>query len=293
MLIDGVFSGGGMKGYALIGAYQVLEKQGFTMKNTAGTSAGSIIAALIAAGYTGKEMEDLFLPLDGKSLLDERKGTGLPFVKWLLLYWRLGLYKGDALEAWIAKLLAAKGILTFADLPKGSLRIIASDITNGKIVVLPDELDNYGIHGLLFPVAKAVRMSCSIPYFFEPINIGTRKKRIYMVDGGVLSNFPMWLFDHEEGKKTRPVIGIRLNGNKEEMPPRDIRDAIGMFRSLFESMKDAHDNRYISRRHEKNIIFIPSDHIPSTEFNLSLDDRIKLIDLGRVSANSFLAAWSY
>ncbi|WP_050615740.1 patatin-like phospholipase family protein [Bacillus testis] len=292
MDIDGVFSGGGMKAYGLIGAYQVFEEKGLELRNAAGTSAGSIIAALALAGYSGKEMEELFLPLDGGRLLDERFGTNNPLLKWLLLYWRLGLYKGDALEAWIARLLAAKGIITFADLPGGSLRIVASDITNGKIVVLPDELENYGIQGQVYPVAKAVRISCSIPYFFEPVNIGTKRKPIFLVDGGVLSNFPMWLFDRGDKKPIRPVIGVRLNGNKEEIPPREIKNAVSMFRSLFEAMKDAHDNRYISRKHEKNIIFISSDHIPSTEFDLPLEDRLKLVELGRYSAESFLKKWA-
>ena len=56
--IDGVFSGGGMKGFALVGAYQVLEEKGYQFKRVAGTSAGAILACFIAAGYTGKEIEE-------------------------------------------------------------------------------------------------------------------------------------------------------------------------------------------------------------------------------------------
>ena len=50
MIIDGVFSGGGIKGFAMIGALEVLEERGFAIKRSAGTSAGSIIASFIAAG---------------------------------------------------------------------------------------------------------------------------------------------------------------------------------------------------------------------------------------------------
>ncbi|MER2091063.1 MAG: patatin-like phospholipase family protein, partial [Sporosarcina sp.] len=57
MWIDGVFSGGGLKGFALVGAYQVLEEKGYQFKRVAGTSAGSILASFIAAGYTAKEIE--------------------------------------------------------------------------------------------------------------------------------------------------------------------------------------------------------------------------------------------
>ncbi|WP_042346006.1 patatin-like phospholipase family protein [Bacillus massiliigorillae] len=293
MIIDGVFSGGGMKGYALVGAYQVLEEKGFVFQRTAGTSAGSIIAAFIIAGYTGKEIEEIMMEMNTEILLDERIGGNLPFAKWLLLYWKLGLYKGDKLEEWIAEKLAAKGIYTFSDLPLHSFRIIASDVTNGVIMVLPDDLNKYKIDIATFPIAKAVRMSCSIPYFFEPVKLNSRKPYTYIVDGGVLSNFPMWLFDQENVKKTRPVIGVKLSENKEELPPRKIDNAIEMFGALFETMKDAHDNRYISRKHEKNIIFIPTKNVSATEFDLSSKKKRDLIELGRMSAQIFLRSWAY
>ena len=59
----------------------------------------------------------------------------------------------------------AKGIRTFADLPPGKLLITASDISDGTILVLPDDIRRFGIDPNTFEVAKAVRMSCSIPYF--------------------------------------------------------------------------------------------------------------------------------
>ena len=99
MFIDGVFSGGGIKGFALIGAYQAIEARGFVFKRLAGTSAGSLIASLIAAGYTSHEIINLMEELDLGDFLDERKTPlNTPLTKWLLLYWRLGLYKGDMLE---------------------------------------------------------------------------------------------------------------------------------------------------------------------------------------------------
>lgn len=58
---------------------------------------------------------------------------------------------------------------TFADLPPGKLRIIASDITNGRILVLPEDIKRFGINPSSLEVAKAIRMSTSIPYFFDPV----------------------------------------------------------------------------------------------------------------------------
>ncbi|MCA1030705.1 patatin-like phospholipase family protein [Bacillus timonensis] len=294
MYIDGVFSGGGIKGFALIGAYKALEEKGLKFKHLAGTSAGSIIAALIAAGYTSDEISTLIEEIDLRTFLDERR-TYLPgpISKWILLYWRLGLYKGDKMESWIANKLADKGIKTFRDLPPNSLRVIASDLTNGKMLVLPNDLIRYGISPESFSVAKAIRMSCSLPYFFEPVKLPTNVGKNIVVDGGVLSNFPIWLFDEVNGPKKRPVLGIKLSPKSQEMHKNNIKNAIDMFEALFDTMKNAHDARHISHRHEKDIIFIPVKSGLTTEFNISGEAKQALIELGRQKATNFLKKWTY
>jgi NTE family protein len=295
MYIDGVFSGGGIKGFALIGALEIIEQKGFRFERVAGTSAGSIVAGFSAAGYTSSEMFDLMNELDLKKLLDARR-TLLPFsaAKWLLLYWRLGLYKGHELEKWIAEKLAARGIRTFGDLAPQKLRVIASDLTNGRLVVLPDDLMSYGIDPGRFSVAKAIRMSCSLPYFFEPVKLKSYEgETSVVVDGGVLSNFPMWLFDKENVKKLRPVLGIKLSHDVLNREKNKINNAIQLYEALFETMKDAHDARYISRKHAKNIIFVPTEGIVSTEFGLTAERKEELLELGRQSARKFFSQWTY
>ncbi len=293
MIIDGVFSGGGIKGFALVGGLQVLEENGYKFQRTAGTSAGSILAALVTAGYTGKEIEQFLREMNISDLLDRRHGwLQRPMLKWLLLYWKLGLYKGDALEAWIAEKLAAKGVVTFRDIPSDSLSIIASDITNGKLVVLPNDLQNYGIDPLSFSVAKAVRMSCSVPYFFEPVKIKVGHQTNIFVDGSVLSNFPMWLFNKDYVRRERPVIGLKLQGD-EKAKPHEVDNAVEMFTALFKTMISAHDSRYISKKHVDNIIFIPMKGISSLDFNMNEEQRDELIQRGRVYTTNFLKSWNH
>lgn len=294
MDIDGVFSGGGIKGVALIGAYEVLEEKGFTFKRMAGTSAGAIIAALIAAGYSSREMADMMKELDLNEFLDQRK-TLLPFhlAKWLLLYFRMGLYRGDLLEDWLGKKLAKKGIYTFKDMPPETLKVIASDLSTGRMLVLPDDLEQYGIPKETFPVSRAIRMSCSIPYFFEPIKLRSLSGTNIVVDGGILSNFPIWLFQKEEQKQLRPVVGIKLSHSIEHQPKRKIKNGFQLFESLFHTMKDAHDARYISRRHERNIIFIPTEETFAAEFTINDEKKEALLKKGRLRAEQFLKSWSY
>lgn len=295
MVIDGVLSGGGIKGFALIGAYQAIEHNGFKFKRLAGTSAGSIISAFIIAGYTADEILEMMDEVDLKMFLDERRSF-FPFslTKWISLYWNLGLYKGAKLEEWLLAKLKNKGISTFADIPAGSLRIIASDLTNGRLIVLPDDLQQYGINPESFSVARAVRMSCSLPYFFEPVRLATLTGSNIVVDGGVLSNFPIWLFyQSKKPYKKRPVLGIKLSSNDKERPKRKIQNAIDMYGALFETMKDAHDSRHISSRHEKDIVFLPVDQIVSTELDLNEEKKLALIELGRSRTNEFLKSWTF
>lgn len=294
MYIDGVFSGGGIKGFALIGACEELENKGLRFARVAGTSAGSIVAALIAAGYTSKEIYQLLDELDLSKLLDSRKTfIPFPFAKWLFVYWKLGLYKGNELEKWICEKLEAKGLRTFADLPPHALRVIGSDLSNGQMIVFPDDLQKYGISPGSFPIAKAIRISCSIPYFFEPVKMRSMNGVNVLVDGGVLSNFPMWLFDKDNGQKIRPVLGIKLSASDYEHKKHKITNAIQLFGALFETMKDAHDSRYISKKHVKNIIFIPTEGVLSMEFHLTEESKRELYNLGREKAKQFLKTWGY
>lgn len=294
MKIDGVFSGGGIKGFAILGAYEEIESRGFQFVRLAATSAGSIIAALIVAGYTSKEIYQLVDEFDLPKMLDTRK-TIIPFsiAKWLLVYWKLGLYKGNELEKWMKEKLEAKGLRTFSDLPPDALRVIASDLSNGQLVVLPDDLEKFGINPRSFPIAKAIRMSCSIPYFYEPVKLRSNDGVNVIVDGGVLSNFPMWLFDTDTEKKVRPVLGIKTSPSEYEHEKHQIKNGIQLFGAIFETMKDAHDQRYISKKHVDNIIFIKAEGVSLTEFSITDEKKQKLFEIGRNYAKKFLDKWTY
>jgi NTE family protein len=295
--VDAVFAGGGVKAFAFVGAVEAAEERKLSFTRIAGTSAGAIIAALLMAGYTSKELHRLLDQLDVVKMKDERMSfLPLPVAKWINLYFRLGLYKGDQLEAWLQDVLAEKGIRRFADLPSGSLRVIVSDITQGRMVVLPDDLPKYKYDPGAFSVAKAIRMSCSIPYFFEPVKLNDRsvkKKLFYMVDGGLLSNFPMWLFkDGSQGGWRRPVIGFQLAPRLDERPPAVINNAVDMYKALFETMTSAHDIRYISEKHAKNVVFIPVEDIKSTDFSLTTEEKQHMVQLGREKTTAFLSTWT-
>src|SRR5699024_5327361 len=133
-------------------------------------------------------------------------------------YFRMGLNKGDKLENWLYDRLAYKGVYTFGDLRSNQLKVVASDLSLGKMIVIPDDLERiYGIPANYFPVSKAVRMSAGFPYFFMPKKLpGKSKSKSIIVDGGLLSNFPLWLFENNDAVMKRPVLGIKLSANSQE-----------------------------------------------------------------------------
>lgn len=293
MKIDCVFSGGGVKAFAFLGALESINHKGFHIERVAGTSAGSIIASLLAANYTVDEINDMFKKINLKKFLDPPLLTEkIPFSKWILLYFRMGLYKGDLFEHWLHKVLKAKGIETFQDIKKGYLKIVVSDISEGKLVVIPDDLERiYRIDPNIFKVATAVRMSASFPYFFMPKTIFHQMdKKSYIVDGGLLSNFPLWVF-RENNQDARPVLGLTLSDSPEHTHPQHIKNALDMLQAIFQAMLKAHDARYISRSMEDNIVFIPVKHVKTMDVKISDEDRETLIQLGKDKTEEFLQFW--
>src|SRR5690625_6736681 len=90
MNIDCVFSGGGVKAFAFIGALQSLKSNDYKIERVAGTSAGAIIASLVAAGYSEDEIYLLLNNLQLKQFLDlPYISKTIPFSKWLLLYFKM------------------------------------------------------------------------------------------------------------------------------------------------------------------------------------------------------------
>jgi NTE family protein len=314
--IDLVSEGGGVKGIGLAGAYSVLEERGYKPQNLAGTSAGAITAALIAAGYSSAELKSIIFDLDFRRFEDEGwenriPGIGIP----LAILIEEGVYKGDDFLHWMRALLADKGIHTFADLrtpwddPKyrSRLQVIASDISSRKLLVLPRDAPTLGLDPDELDVALAVRMSMSIPIFFKPVRI-TNKQTNHehvIVDGGMLSNFPVWLFDcSDEEVPDWPTFGLLLVEPDPKTPiteripapehaPRGARGLITLLSSMVHTMMEAHDRLYLEKAEFARTIPIPTLGVGTTEFDLPRERAQALYDSGRSAAEKFLAAWDF
>jgi NTE family protein len=225
-----------------------------------------MVAALYAAGYTPNEMKDLLLKTDFQTLLDPSLST------WWNLWRNRGIHKGERLYKWVYSLLREKGVVHFRDL-KMPLRIVASDVTHREILVF-DQTSHPEL-----VVAEAVRMSIGIPFFFEAFKYGNR----LVVDGGVLSNYPLWLFSKSSGR----TLGLKLVSASDQdvpLPPRSFRTFMG---ALVSTMLEAHDKRNASMTESGNTIHIDTGKLTSTNFNLSTEEKNTLFRSGYVAATEF------
>ncbi|GAB7386809.1 patatin-like phospholipase family protein [Bacillaceae bacterium] len=293
MWADAVFEGGGVKVLSLIGAVERLEEEGYRWKRLAGTSAGSILASLLAAGYSASELKSLFMDLDFRQFADGIDWGCFTYVaNGIRLLKGKGLYRGERLEAWLDELLRQKGVRTFAGLPQEKLQIIASDITNGKMLILPQDIEPHGIPPAELAVSRAVRMSCSLPFFYQPVVIQTKGKgKIFIVDGGLLSNYPIWIFDRK-GEPRWPTFGFRI-ASRHDGKPREIRDLFSYLNALFATMLETQDMKYVDDPDAIRTIFISSLGIKTTQFDLRREQKLALYREGRKAAEKFLAKWDF
>jgi len=187
-----IFEGGGVKGIAYIGAMQVLSQRGYLedIRRVGGASAGAINALIYALGYDINAQHDILRSTDFKDFMDDSFGVIRDIRR---LAKSFGWYKGDFFSTWLGKLVRDRigdERSTFRDLKKGGgpdLYVIGTNLSTGfsetfSIERTPD-----------MPLVEAVRISMSIPLFFAAVRLGARDD-VY-VDGGVLRNYPVKLFD--------------------------------------------------------------------------------------------------
>lgn len=152
-------SGGGAKGFAHCGALQALEEFGLKPDIIAGTSAGSVVGALYAAGNSPI---DICLAFMGKEFSN--------FVKFLVP--KAGFFDHSPFEAFLMQYLKAK---RFDEL-QIPLYVVASDLDHGKSVVFKEG-----------ELGKCILASCCVPVIFNPVEIDG----VHYVDGGIFRNFPV------------------------------------------------------------------------------------------------------
>jgi NTE family protein len=301
--VDLVCEGGGVRGIGLVGAVDALAAAGYRFPRVAGTSAGAIVASLIAALQAAGEpltrLAEIMRTIDYRKLLDRNLIGHVPLIGGgLSLLVSDGVYRGAYLEQLLAGLLGDLGVRTFGDLRTGeepeqfawSLVVAASDLSRRQLVRIPWDLDSYGIDPDDFSVARAVHASSAIPYIFEPVRVSGAT----WVDGGLLSNFPVELFDRPDGQSRWPTFGIRLSARPGIPPTHPVHGPVSLGIAAIETLVSNQDNAYIDDPCTvRRTIFVPADEVSPIDFDITAAQREALYRRGLRAGQQFLQTWNY
>jgi NTE family protein len=299
---DIVLEGGGVKGTGLVGALQELASGGYVPRRVAGTSAGAIVGSLLAAGMSPDDMAAIMQELDYTKFRDEGfiDRLGIPGKAASFLFEK-GVYEGAYLQSWLAGLLEKLGVRTFADLKltddwakelpperRYKLMVVVSDVSRGRMVRLPWDYASYGLDPDTQLVADAVRASMSIPFFYEPVNL----KGNYLVDGGLLSNFPITSFDDHT---PWPTLGIKLSAKAEALTKMNpVTNPLEYTLAILSTAMNAHDAMHIDDPcTQMRTIFVDTFDIKATDFDISKEDQARLLASGHKYAKRFLQDWDF
>lgn len=307
-----IFEGGGVKGIAYVGAMKELRKLGIldNITRVGGTSAGAINATLLALGYTIEETKKIMWDLNFNEFLDDDWGVVRDTKR---LIEDFGWYKGDYFRNWIRKLVRKKTNnpdSTFGDLHRNKKKKGFRDlyVVGTNLSTRYSEVFSYE-HTPRMCIADAVRISMSIPLFFAAVR--SVRNDVY-VDGGVLNNYPVKLFDRqkylkeknkgrnrpyydEENKKikdegisvssnyiyNKQTLGFRLDSAKEiavfrdHAAPQDnkINDLFDYALGLIKTIYENQNNTHLHSDDWHRTVYIDTKGVNTTEFDL--DDAMK------------------
>jgi NTE family protein len=293
-----VFEGGGVKGIAYGGALEVLEQSQITpqIERVAGTSAGAITATMVSLNYNAAEFIDIMMGLDFKKL-EDGSDLGGP----VRLVERYGWFKGDYFLKLMQSYIEQKtgdGRATFRDLTEKyrergfkELHVFGTDLSRQAVQEFsyqktPD-----------VAVADAVRISMSIPFFFEARSY---QDNVYC-DGGVLDNYPVSTFDEQytsadpdtghtmlHRRPNPATLGFHLD-NLDQPPPRPVDDVKRFAVSVFDAILNIQNILLKSNPgDERRTVFINDLGVATTDFSLSDQTKWNLIAQGRIATSAYL-----
>jgi predicted acylesterase/phospholipase RssA len=273
-------AGGGVKGLAHLGALEVFLRgdPGFMtrVRGWAGTSAGGILASLLAVGWYLKDLKALVEATDFTTFLDE--SLAMTFPDWIrdayLLDHCEGLCSGGAFYEFmgvhIASLTGSKDttLRELWDARQVHLVLTVTDLRRRRAVHL-DHLSHPNL-----PIRLGARMAMSIPFVFQPVVYDG----MICVDGGLLDNMPLHVFDGYSPKATTLGLmletpGERHTGQGLPVPESPIQPLSTLGSTLIDVWQAEMRRKNFDSKDQKRLVVIPVPDIPVTTFKL--DEALK------------------
>ena len=259
-----MFGGGAVRGMAYIGAIRALEELNVEFDIIAGSSVGSIFAALVACGYKSYELENIFMKVNFELFKDIHLGIGKPFA----------ISRGEIFIDWLNELISRKfpekkkNKLTFEDLEK-ELVIFSTDLRKFKNYEFSKNNSQY------FEIARAIRISSSMPGLMPPYEYNGRS----LVDGDLQKGSPMWDSSETLKNTTSRILEFRLEGDYSSAE----KNPISFINTIYSCVTSIATDFMVSlygQNDRYDIININTGDIFFADLNLNEEGRKKLIDIG-------------
>ena len=264
-----LFGGGAIRGVAYIGAIKAFEELGISPQTYGGSSVGSIIAALLAVGYSGEEIKHIFLKVNFELFKDISIGIGPIFA----------LSKGEVFLEWIRELIETKyygqkykkgtnKAVTFKDIEK-NLVVITTNLSNFEC----KEFSRYETPD--YEIASAIRISCCMPGLMKPIEYN----KTLLVDGDLQKSWPMWKLSKNLLSDNERVLELRLEGDYDTNNISGIDYANAVY-SCMTAMSTSFVTDIYGKKDKFDYIVLNTGDIVVVDFNMSEAKRRKLIQAG-------------
>ncbi len=316
-----------MKGIAYVGALEVLDREGILndIERVAGTSAGAMVAVMVALRYSAEEVLQVLGTLNFRDFKDSSKGILRDTIRLLKNY---GWYKGDYFRDLMAKLIEKKtgnGEMTFEQLEATGqyrdLYLVGADLTTGLSKV-------FSVHNQetkTMKVADAARISMSIPLFFAAVRGGKDNKHLF-VDGGLLDNYTVKTFDRQtyladlnNARRTeyyekineklrmqrstsrneyvynKETLGFRLDAKEDidmylthEENFKEIKGFFDYTKALVTTLIDFQTNVHLHSDDWQRTVYIDTLGVRAIDFDIPQEKKDALVESGKLYTEAYL-----
>lgn len=264
-----LFGGGAIRGISYVGAIKALEELEISPTTLAGSSVGSIIAALLAVGYDSEGLKDIFLKVNFELFKDIQLGIGPKFA----------LSKGEVFLEWLRDLIEQK--YYGSKYKKGCMKAVTFKDIEKNLIVITTDLSNFECKEFSrfetpdYEIAKAVRISSSMPGLMKPIEYNNT----LLVDGDLQKSWPMWKLSKNLVIDGERILEFRLEGLTEnnDMNALDFANAVY---SCMTALATEFITDIYAKRDKFDYIVLNTGDIIVVDFNIQADKRECLIKSG-------------
>ncbi len=264
-----LFGGGAIRGVSYIGAIKAFEELNLNPHTLAGSSVGSILAGLLAVGYSADEIKQVFLKVNFELFRDISIGIGPLFA----------ISKGEVFLEWVRELIESK--FYGADYKKGANKAVTFKDIDKDLVIITTNLSNFECKEFSryetpdYEIASAIRISSCMPGLMKPIEYNN----MLLVDGDLQKSLPMWKLSKNLQVKGNRILELRLEGNYNTNDISGIDYANAVY-SCMTAMSTYFVTNLYGDNDKFDYIVLNTGDIVIVDFNMNETKRNTLIESG-------------